>query len=303
MANLLFPSAHHGRLDWNVRWQLAMYLVSGHQVRSNRRRVSARAHLRMIKSLLSFLQATHLLRSSPGLRNTISVRRICSVPTVIVPLAAAITDSGRARTPDQVLMQQICSHALMSQSSPILPVILAPQFDGTSESYSGQLYQVGARPPVVESDNRHGMSPSALALQQHAPGQSLPQGLAAGYSRIHALPPPPAIPSPSASSVLAGSQGGFAPGTSFQQNQASFTDWIGLSPGKPTVHDHVRAGLSFDPSQRVPYPAATTSPGRPGGAPSPAVRTPSGKGWIAPTSPLSRPILTGDDEDLFVLDH
>ncbi|KAJ7060876.1 hypothetical protein C8F01DRAFT_1025376, partial [Mycena amicta] len=33
------------------------------------------------------------------------------------------------------------------------------------------------------------LSPSSRALQAHAPGQSLPQGLAAGYSRIHALPP------------------------------------------------------------------------------------------------------------------
>ena len=33
------------------------------------------------------------------------------------------------------------------------------------------------------------LSPNTRALQAHAPGQSLPQGLAAGYSRIHALPP------------------------------------------------------------------------------------------------------------------
>ncbi|KAJ3520662.1 hypothetical protein NMY22_g12658 [Coprinellus aureogranulatus] len=31
-------------------------------------------------------------------------------------------------------------------------------------------------------------SPSTRALQSHAPGQSLPQGLAAGLSRIHAMP-------------------------------------------------------------------------------------------------------------------
>ncbi|KAF9051276.1 hypothetical protein BJ165DRAFT_875621 [Panaeolus papilionaceus] len=33
------------------------------------------------------------------------------------------------------------------------------------------------------------LSPGTKALNAHAPGQSLPQGLAAGYSRIHALPP------------------------------------------------------------------------------------------------------------------
>ena len=33
------------------------------------------------------------------------------------------------------------------------------------------------------------LSPSARALQSHAPGQSLPQGLAAGLSRLHLVPP------------------------------------------------------------------------------------------------------------------
>ncbi|KAJ8480843.1 hypothetical protein ONZ45_g15515 [Pleurotus djamor] len=42
-------------------------------------------------------------------------------------------------------------------------------------------------------------SPTTRALQTHAPGQSLPQGLAAGYSRIHALPPPKPIVSPGSS--------------------------------------------------------------------------------------------------------
>ena len=45
------------------------------------------------------------------------------------------------------------------------------------------------------------LSPSTTrALQSHAPGQSLPQGLAAGLSRIHALPPLPNIVSPAQSS-------------------------------------------------------------------------------------------------------
>ena len=51
-------------------------------------------------------------------------------------------------------------------------------------------------------ERRNALSPSTRALQTHAPGQSLPQGLAAGYSRIHALPPPPMIPSPSATSTF-----------------------------------------------------------------------------------------------------
>jgi len=42
------------------------------------------------------------------------------------------------------------------------------------------------------------LSPNTRALQAHAPGQSLPQGLAAGYSRIHALPPLANLTSPNA---------------------------------------------------------------------------------------------------------
>ena len=42
------------------------------------------------------------------------------------------------------------------------------------------------------------LSPNTRALQAHAPGQSLPQGLAAGYSRIHALPPLANFTSPNA---------------------------------------------------------------------------------------------------------
>ncbi|KAF5365117.1 hypothetical protein D9758_011025 [Tetrapyrgos nigripes] len=42
--------------------------------------------------------------------------------------------------------------------------------------------------PPSNAEDPHVLSPSARALQAHAPGQSLPQGLAAGYSRIHAIP-------------------------------------------------------------------------------------------------------------------
>ncbi|KAH8828464.1 hypothetical protein DL96DRAFT_1555859 [Flagelloscypha sp. PMI_526] len=55
-------------------------------------------------------------------------------------------------------------------------------------------------------------SPGARALQTHAPGQSLPQGLAAGYSRIHALPPLPTN-SPSATRGLNGTPGSYISGS------------------------------------------------------------------------------------------
>ncbi|KAJ2920078.1 hypothetical protein MD484_g300, partial [Candolleomyces efflorescens] len=57
----------------------------------------------------------------------------------------------------------------------------------------------------------HVLSPSTRALQSHAPGQSLPQGLAAGLSRIHALPP--VGPSPGASGLsLSGTPGSYLGG-------------------------------------------------------------------------------------------
>ncbi|KAF9236660.1 hypothetical protein BU15DRAFT_63829 [Melanogaster broomeanus] len=52
-------------------------------------------------------------------------------------------------------------------------------------------------------------SPSIRALQAHAPGQSLPQGLAAGYSRIHARP---LTGSPGSVSTSGMGGGAFSPG-------------------------------------------------------------------------------------------
>ena len=51
------------------------------------------------------------------------------------------------------------------------------------------------------------LSPNTRALQAHAPGQSLPQGLAAGYSRIHALPPLGNVTSPKAGGSVFPSSG------------------------------------------------------------------------------------------------
>ncbi|KAI0067012.1 hypothetical protein BV25DRAFT_1269723 [Artomyces pyxidatus] len=181
------------------------------------------------------------------------------------------------------------------------------QFDGTSESFGGQPFQLGRPIPGGEpfangqtNEERAALSPSARALQAHAPGQSLPQGLAAGYSRIHALPPPPVIPSPSSSGAFVPSQSsGFQPGTSLQGN-AHFTDWIGMSPAA--------ANGGLEPMHpRMSYSGAAARPSHPQAPAGPTVRTPSGKGqWThgTPLSPLSGPVLTGDDDDddLFSMD-
>jgi hypothetical protein len=180
------------------------------------------------------------------------------------------------------------------------PVQRQQPFDGTSESLGNLPFQLG-RPIPSGSDLRSGeedrnaLSPSARALQAHAPGQSLPQGLAAGYSRIHALPPPPGAPSPAASNT-------FAPSTSFQANaseRAQFSEWIGMSPGThpaPNSHSHGVSGL--ESLARAQY-TATRPPVGPGSVT--ASRNTSGKSWGTPLSPLSRPIPTGDD-DLFDMD-
>ncbi|KAF8155464.1 hypothetical protein B0H34DRAFT_675660 [Crassisporium funariophilum] len=162
------------------------------------------------------------------------------------------------------------------------------------------------------------LSPSARALQAHAPGQSLPQGLAAGYSRIHALPPLTNLASPPAS-------GSFAPGTSpnvppsgYLSNEGPYGgDWTGApsvmqqnnsnqggGPGGPGA-----AGLDAMFS-RLSYSAAAARPGAmvTGNNPPPGLtRNVSGGRYAqqqqgGPLSPLSGPVVTRDDDDLFDMD-
>ncbi|TCD60775.1 hypothetical protein EIP91_009532 [Steccherinum ochraceum] len=187
----------------------------------------------------------------------------------------------------------------------------------------------GAEGYVAEGDRNANaaMSPSARALQAHAPGQSLPQGLAAGYSRIHALPPP-VIPSPSTSAAFSpGRTIGFSPATkAFGHSSGPSGEWGNLSPNTGTAaaapelpHVHAQGppppGLatttpSVPPGlggletmfSRLSYSAAAS---RPSAAPPGIVaRNPSGRGYNGPgaTSPLSGPVLTGDDDDVFSMD-
>jgi len=180
-----------------------------------------------------------------------------------------------------------------------------PPFDGTSESLGGQPFQLGRPIPSGPDlrgagEDRNALSPSARALQAHAPGQSLPQGLAAGYSRIHALPPPPGVPSPATSNT-------FAPSTSFQANaseRVQFSEWIGMSPGShPASNPHGVTSLeSLGSRAQYTSIAATTRPPVGAGGVT-ASRNTSGKSWGTPLSPLSRPVVTGDDDDLFDMDR
>jgi hypothetical protein len=104
-------------------------------------------------------------------------------------------------------------------------------FDGrTSDHYPSQAQRHPSARPINVQDgfngemNQTAFSPSTRALQAHAPGQSLPQGLAAGYSRIHALPPP-TIASPSSTVAFSpGRSTGLSPGSKGPLSSASL-DW------------------------------------------------------------------------------
>jgi len=98
------------------------------------------------------------------------------------------------------LTQQQPHHDLYPQASRPIPSHIPSA--GNSGAVNNGLGSGGV---VMDNDPHRGthlLSPSTRALQSHAPGQSLPQGLAAGYSRIHALPPPPVLGSPASGGVF-----------------------------------------------------------------------------------------------------
>lgn len=149
------------------------------------------------------------------------------------------------------------------------------------------------------------LSPGARALQAHNPGQSLPQGLAAGYSRIHALPPLPNVASPptGGSYMTGASPGGPILGNN---SEGPFGDW-------PTTQgsagaSNTSAGLDSMFS-RMSYSAATNrGPGVPTAGPPPGLSRNMGIGrYQAPTGPLSplhAPVVSKDDDihDIFDMD-
>ena len=153
------------------------------------------------------------------------------------------------------------------------------------------------------------MSPSTRALQSHAPGQSLPQGLAAGYSRIHALPPPlpPASPSGSTFGAVSTSPG-VGGANAFGSFSGSMSDWAASTPppgisgagvgSRPAgVPVSQQGGSTLDQMfLRLSYSAAAKSK-----APAPAAAQ---KGPAQGVSPLSQPAAApADDDDLFSMDN
>ncbi|KAF7319165.1 hypothetical protein HMN09_00253000 [Mycena chlorophos] len=120
------------------------------------------------------------------------------------------------------------------------PYVRANPFDLTQQPRPSNLSaRLGAANPAVPVGlGADALSPASRALQAHAPGQSLPQGLAAGYSRIHALPPVgsvtssgvgsplgPGVGSPSRNGIAA-PMNGAGTGTGLQMR-----DWASMSAG------------------------------------------------------------------------
>ncbi|KAL0573756.1 hypothetical protein V5O48_008199 [Marasmius crinis-equi] len=196
-------------------------------------------------------------------------------------------------------------------------------------------------------DPQLALSPASRALQAHAPGQSLPQGLAAGYSRIHALPPPLPLASPG-STGMGGSAFSVSPGVTGAFNIGPYGSNNGYSPrtnewgntaggGFSSLYSgagHPNAGLGGPPGlshpihtqsmhanagdlhtgavgaaegeamSKLSYSAAAAK-----GAPAGSVVSPQKSRWggqqgaaAGTLSPLSKPVATGDDDDLFTLD-
>jgi hypothetical protein len=153
----------------------------------------------------------------------------------------------------------------------------------------------------------HLISPSSRALQAHTPGQSLPQGLAAGYSRIHALPSVTNTFSPPTSgSFIPGSSSGAAAASG---HEAPFSDWAN-NKAQPTitVQGPVEAGgLGSGLDSVFSRLSYSTTASRSGNNPPPPGLTRQINGGRYPQqpsalSPLSRPAGTRDDDDLFDMD-
>ncbi|KAG6876432.1 hypothetical protein C0993_003193 [Termitomyces sp. T159_Od127] len=157
-------------------------------------------------------------------------------------------------------------------------------------------------------DGAHVLSPGARALQSHAPGQSLPQGLAAGYSRIHALPP---LNSPgSGGSVF----GGGTPPTTAEAGIPSSGPYGGWKPAQAASPPPSNGGGLEAMFSRLSYSAAAATSAKTGTAPQPGgglappglTRNVSGGRFgnsSTPLSPLSGPVVSRDDDDeLFSMD-
>lgn len=190
-------------------------------------------------------------------------------------------------------------------------------FDLTQQQHQHLQQSQTARPIPSNGnsgdDGPHLLSPGARALQSHAPGQSLPQGLAAGYSRIHALPP---LSSPGSGSVF----GSSTPPNTTDAGIPSSGPYGGWKPSQAAMATSppMNTGGLDAMFSRLSYSAATAASaktgmtaqqsgaGNAGLAPPGLTRNVSGGRFgnsSTPLSPLSGPVVNRDDDDeLFSMD-
>ena len=266
-----------------------------------------------------------------GLRNTSSP---LYPPSSANPLGLGGPTNTNTNTNTNNYLQTVGS-STHTPSPSHLHTFGAPQpspFDPTQQStqqsnHPSDAYLRGVRPIPSQTqpsnEDAHVLSPSARALQAHAPGTSLPQGLAAGYSRIHALPPLPLVSPGSAGFGVGGAfAGGNYGGSGTEWGAGSATSSAanngGASSGNSPGLDSMFSRLSYSAAAARVAPTATTNLGATAsGVPAGMARNVSGgvgrqqwsgqgqatHGQGGALSPLSGPVVSGhDDDDLFSMD-
>jgi hypothetical protein len=93
-----------------------------------------------------------------------------------------------------------------------------------------------SRHPQQHYNGQMALSPGALALRSHEPGQSLPQGLAAGLSRLHLVPAgaPIASPDGTSSSYMGMSPSGVSGSVGTSGFGAQYGSWLKNGGGTGT---------------------------------------------------------------------
>ncbi|KAF8331791.1 hypothetical protein F5887DRAFT_1175533 [Amanita rubescens] len=132
-------------------------------------------------------------RNGPGVANLTR-----GVRTPSGPLFSGVGASNNTPIPGNVGVHTHGGTVHTYRTTPSPFDLTQPQHQHHSATNRGPgAFGTGVDDPLA--NNQYLSSPGARALQAHAPGQSLPQGLAAGLSRIHALPPLPSLTSPGTS--------------------------------------------------------------------------------------------------------
>lgn len=258
----------------------------------------------------------------PGLHHYMSAKT--SQRTSIAPSMASLHTSSAVLTSHH--LQGFATLDNVARSPPRTGTFAAgTTYDGRSaDLYLTQAHRHARPIPSGHEEfdgelDRVAFSPGTRALQAHAPGQSLPQGLAAGYSRIHALPPP-TVASPSSTMAFSpGHSTGLSPGPKSSSHlSGASADWnsaitandqaMATSSGLESMFSRLSysAAASSESTNLISIPAIDTCTGQ-GTAPANGTTRPvNGRGWQnnqgSLSSPLSGPVVTGDDDDLFSMD-